>query len=134
MRKPVLVARDPLAVLQAAGRIAEGRLDTRLEVKGADELAELSRTFNDMAAQVEGLVGSQRAFVADASHQLRTPLTALRLRLDELEELLADGDVDSARPEVDAISAEVDRLGQLARNGATAEAYDFHFEPAFRPA
>jgi signal transduction histidine kinase len=113
-----LVARwaiSPVAELEdGAQRLAGGDLSARAEVdRGPPELRRLGVAFNDMAAQVEGLVGSQRAFVADASHQLRTPLTALRLRLDELEELLADGDVASARPEVDAISTEVDRLGQL---------------------
>jgi signal transduction histidine kinase len=108
-------AMSPVSELEVgAQRLASGDLSARAEVeRGPPELRRLGVAFNDMAAQVEGLVGAQRAFVADASHQLRTPLTALRLRLDELEELLADGDVESARPEVDAISAEVGRLGQL---------------------
>lgn len=61
-----------------------------------------------MAARVQGLVESQRSFLADASHQLRTPLTALRLRLDAL----ADADEPDAA-DIAALGAEVDRLSEL---------------------
>ena len=53
--------------------------------KGPAELTVLAESFNATAARLEQLVGAQRAFVADASHQLRTPLAAMRLRLENLE-------------------------------------------------
>jgi signal transduction histidine kinase len=107
----------PVASLEAgASRLAAGDLAQRVEVgRGPPELRHLATTFNDMAAQLETLVGSQRAFVADASHQLRTPLTALRLRVEALEESgLGDPpDVAGARRDLAAIHAELERLGRL---------------------
>ncbi len=52
---------------------------------GPPEVVALATTFNEMADRLDELVTSQRRFVADASHQLRTPLTALRLRLENLD-------------------------------------------------
>lgn len=101
---------------QGARRLAAGDLSARAEVDhGPPELQHLATTFNDMAARLEVLVGSQRAFVADASHQLRTPLTALRLRIESLEDtaLPDDADPELARRDLDAIDAELERLGRM---------------------
>lgn len=112
-----------------ARRLAAGDLSARAEVDhGPPELQHLASTFDDMAARLEVLVGSQRAFVADASHQLRTPLTALRLRIESLEDtaLSTDAEPELARRDLDAIDAELERLGRmvegllaLARSEAT---------------
>ena len=100
------------ALEEGAELLAAGDMSGRANVdRGPPELRQLASTFNVMATRLEGLVDSQRAFVADASHQLRTPLTALRLRLETLEDEVADDPV--TRAEVDAIAAEVDRMGQL---------------------
>lgn len=115
-----LVARwatGPVEQLEVgARRLASGDLSARTGVEhGPPELRELAVTFNDMAARLEVLVRSQRAFVADASHQLRTPLTALRLRIDSLEDtaLADDAEPELARRDLEAIDAELGRLGQL---------------------
>jgi signal transduction histidine kinase len=69
-----------------AARLGRGDLDARADaVDGPREVVALATTFNDMATRLDDLVSSQRRFVADASHQLRTPLTALRLRLENLD-------------------------------------------------
>jgi signal transduction histidine kinase len=98
---------------EGAQRLAEGDLSSRTGVdRGPPELRRLAATFDEMAARLEELVASQRAFVADASHQLRTPLTALRLRLETLDHVL-ETEPDAAPGELAAIGAELDRLSRL---------------------
>ena len=101
----------PLADLdRGAARLGEGDLAARVEVPDdPPELAGLARSFNATAERLEALVRSQQAFVADASHQLRTPLAALRLRLENLE---AEGG-DSGPEDIERALAEVHRLSQL---------------------
>jgi signal transduction histidine kinase len=119
----LLLARSmtkPLGDLQqAAVRLGAGDLATRAEVpRGPAEVTVLAQSFNATAARLEQLVGSQRAFVADASHQLRTPLAALRLRLEYLEAEVPENvvdDLDSALDEVARLSRLVDGLLVLAR-------------------
>ena len=101
----------PLRRLElAAGRLAGGDLTARAVVEGSSEQRSLSVSFNEMADRVQRMIGAQRDFVADASHQLRTPLTALRLRLEEAR---AVGVRDDVGAELDAGAAEVDRLAAI---------------------
>ena len=95
---------------QAARRVAEGDLTARARVEGSAEQQRLARTFNDMTTRLERLVASQREFVADASHQLRTPLSGLRLRLEEARASTRDPD---AHDEIDAGLRELDRLSAM---------------------
>jgi signal transduction histidine kinase len=95
---------------QAARRVADGDLSARARVEGSAEQQRLARTFNDMTSRLERLVASQREFVADASHQLRTPLSGLRLRLEEAQASTADED---AHAEIDAGLRELDRLSAM---------------------
>jgi two-component system, OmpR family, sensor kinase len=95
---------------QAARRVAEGDLSARAKVEGSAEQQRLAGTFNDMTSRLERLVASQREFVADASHQLRTPLSGLRLRLEEAR---ASTDDPAAHEEIDAGLRELDRLSAM---------------------
>ncbi|WP_156758280.1 sensor histidine kinase [Actinokineospora pegani] len=90
--------------------VVSGRsVDQVGEAKGPPELRKLSRSFDRMAASVGDTLAAQRAFVADASHQLRNPLTALKLRLVNLEGHV-DRDADDHRV---AAIAESDRLNRI---------------------
>jgi signal transduction histidine kinase len=101
----------PLRALgQATTAAAHGDLDARAPAdRGPPEVRRLADAFNDMAARLGRLLNSQRAFVADASHQLRTPLTALRLRLENLEATMPPAATDDLR----AAAAETGRLARL---------------------
>ncbi|MGW2702723.1 sensor histidine kinase [Streptomyces sp. NPDC001340] len=101
----------PLSTLDAtARRLGEGALDERAEVGGGPpEVRRLASTFNTMAARTEALVHGHRAVIADVSHQLRTPLAALRLRLD----VLAAGAEGDTAEELAAAQEEIARLSRL---------------------
>ena len=101
----------PLARLDTAARkIADGNLAVRAKPgNGPPELRRMAATFNMMAGRLEALVHGHRAMLADASHQLRTPLTALRLRLD----LLAADSAPAAAAELAGAQEEIARLSRL---------------------
>jgi len=82
----------PVSSLDAAAHaITSGDLASRAPVgTGPPELRRLARSFNEMAATVSGALEQQRAFVAEASHQMRNPLTALLLRIGNLADAVAD--------------------------------------------
>ncbi|MFT4195328.1 ATP-binding protein [Ottowia sp.] len=74
------------ALAEGARAIAAGRLDTRVPVAGEDELAQLARTFNDMAGQLAGVEASRRQWLGDVAHELRTPLAAMRAEIEALQD------------------------------------------------
>lgn len=124
------VLRPVRGLRQAAGRIAEGKLDTRLEVKGADELADLSQTFNDMAARLEEsmaelrrLESNARRFAADVSHELRTPLAAMSAVTDVLDEDADSLDPDTASA-VRLISQETGKLARMVEDLMEVSRFD----------
>ncbi len=107
---------------EAAHRLGEGQLDTRLQVSGSDELANLSRTFNRTAERLEKRVAelsareaSSRRFVADMSHELRTPLTAITAVTEVLEDE-ADSLDPMIAPAVQLVVSETRRLNDLVEN------------------
>ncbi|WP_055529469.1 sensor histidine kinase [Streptomyces graminilatus] len=100
----------PVRVLDATThRIATGSLKSRVAVAGGPpELRRLARSFNEMADNVEDVLEQQRAFVADASHQLRNPLSALLLRIELLALELPEGN-----EEIASVQTEGKRLAEV---------------------
>jgi signal transduction histidine kinase len=110
----------PLRRLNAsAARFASGDLTTTdVPASGPPEVRALAETMSTMASRLDELLATQRMFVADASHQLRTPLTALRLRLENLQSTLptaSAAELDSAVDETERLASLVGDLLQLAR-------------------
>ncbi len=99
----------PIRTLEAAAqRFADGDLTPTTVDDGAPpEIEALGGAMNTMAGRLAQLLDEQRAFVSDASHQLRTPLTALRLRLENIESQLPES------PDVAAAAIEIERLSEL---------------------
>jgi two-component system sensor histidine kinase MprB len=114
----ILVARTALAPIVRFTRRTEAiasapeRLDQRVEISGRDELARLARTFNATLDTLEHSVDAQRNLVADASHELRTPIATLRANLQLLREESRLSQADRAALREDMIR-ELDELTGL---------------------
>jgi signal transduction histidine kinase len=113
------IARPIKALERAAAEFGSGQLDRRAtDMGGPPEVASLRNAFNTTAEGLERLVKRQQTFVADASHQLRTPLTGLRLRLEGMESEVTEAgqeDLENALDQTDRLSRLVDGLLTLAR-------------------
>jgi signal transduction histidine kinase len=107
----------PLSELETAAQaLGDGELSARSPVeRGPAEIRRLAANFNLMAARLEALVRGHQATMADVSHQLRTPLAALRLRL----ELLAEDSDEPAATELAGAQEEIARLSRMV-NGLLA--------------
>jgi two-component system, OmpR family, sensor kinase len=119
------IARPINALAGVARRMAGGDLSARAEPTGSKEQEEVARAFNEMADRLGAVLESQRAFVADASHQLRTPLTGLRLRLEAAEAKAggrAGEDLAAAEVETVRLAGLVEDLLALASSEEPGEA------------
>jgi len=108
---------------QTAHRVEEGDLEARAAVSGPKESREVALAFNDMTERLERVLAAQREFVANASHQLRTPLTGLRLRLEAARAGATpdiDADLAAAETELERLSRLLTGMLTLAREGGEA--------------
>jgi len=122
------LARPLSRLADTAGRLGEGDLSARAgELGGATEIEEVAESFDEMADRLEAAIRAQRAFVANASHQLRTPLTGMKLRLETAMEEAPPGDfrrqLEAADKEVDRLSEIVDDLLATSRERETTETH-----------
>ncbi|BCI61372.1 sensor histidine kinase [Solibaculum mannosilyticum] len=97
----------------AAKRFGEGDFSYRVPVRGKDEISELSKAFNQMAASLASVEGMRRSFVANVSHELRTPMTTIAGFIDGI----LDGTIepDRRRQYLQTVSDEVKRLSRLVK-------------------
>ena len=102
----------PLRSLRdTAQAIGESDLSQRIEVAGSDEIADLARTFNSMLDRLEESFATQRRFVDDAGHELRTPITIIRGQI----ELMSDDPVER-RDTVALVTDELDRMSRIVED------------------
>lgn len=115
----------------ASSALARGDLAARAPETGPAELAELAASFNEMAANVEGLFDARRQLVAWASHDLRTPLASMQAMLEALEDGLAEPEhyLPALREQVQTLGVLVDDLFELARIDAGAITLELHELP-----
>jgi len=107
---------DPLAEIGAtATLIAAGELDARLDVGSEVELAALAESFNQMVASLQERIERDARFASNVSHELRSPLTALRSALQNMETRRASMDERTARS-LDLLAREVDRFERLVQD------------------
>jgi signal transduction histidine kinase len=102
------IAGPVTALTRAAHAISETDLTRRIPVRGRDEVAQLAATFNQMLERLERAFASQRQFIDDAGHELRTPITIIRGHLELLED-----DPAERRETLDLVLDELDRMGRI---------------------
>lgn len=107
------IAQPLVRLRRNAELLAGGDFQSQADVEiGPKEVRELARSFNVMSRRLDSLLDGQRQFNSVVSHQLRTPLTAMRLRLEYIQQQLDTTDVDMANA-VEAFYDELDRLQEI---------------------
>ena len=103
------IVRPVTALSDASRALARGELARRVPVTGSDEIADLARSFNAMAAELERQETVRRNLMTDVAHELRSPLTSLRCRIESVIDGMVPGTVTVARE----LHEEVLHLGRL---------------------
>ena len=98
-------------VIDAARGISETDLRRRIEVSGNDEIARLGRTFNEMLDRLEQAFNTQRRFVDDAGHELRTPITIIQGQLETVGD-----DPDDRRRTMEIVMDELQRMSRFVND------------------
>jgi signal transduction histidine kinase len=107
------LSRSVLDLSDVAGRLGAGDLTARVEPSGPREVASVGRVLNGLGARVDGLLAAERELVADLSHRLRTPITALRLDVEMLDD---SAERDRMTEHVDDLVGAVDAIVWAARH------------------
>jgi two-component system sensor histidine kinase CpxA len=114
---------------ESAARIAEGDLSHRATVKGKDEIGELGRTFNRMAAKLERMIQGGKELTANVSHELRTPLARIRVAEELLREKLEKLEDKDWERYVDDIREDIEELDFLIGQILDLSKMDLHDAP-----
>ncbi|WP_416673907.1 sensor histidine kinase [Egbenema bharatensis] len=107
---------SPLKLLTETARSIHDvtqNLDQRIPIRGADEITELTMTFNQMLDRLQTSFATQREFINDASHEFQTPITVIRGHLDLLLVHLLDQTAPEMRDAVNLMHDELDRMSRL---------------------
>ena len=118
-----LITRRIRQLKESASLLAEGDLSERVAVSGGDEIADLARTFNDMADKVEGMIKGGKELTANISHELRAPLTRIRIAEELLRGKAGEGEgakdfvehLDGIREDIDELDSLIGRILDLSK-------------------
>lgn len=132
------IARPVQTLTRVSQEIANGHLERRVTPEGPDEIEQLGRTFNQMTERLQELIAREKDFAANAAHELRSPLTSLRLRLELLQNGAQPGAATGATTtylrdmerEVTHLQRVVEQLLILAGLDQDAHAPRTNFDPA----
>ena len=114
---------------ESASRIADGDLSHRATVKGKDEIGELGRTFNRMAAKLERMIEGGKELTANVSHELRTPLARIRVAEELLREKLEKLENKDWERHADDIREDIEELDFLIGQILDLSKMDLHDAP-----
>lgn len=121
------LSRPIQALAQTTKQMATGDLSVRTNIARKDELGQLADSFNEMAGQIEGTVSTLRHFVADAAHELNTPLTALRTNLELAARQTPQNEhLQEAQQQADRLERLNDDLLRLSRLESGLSDDEFH--------
>jgi two-component system sensor histidine kinase CpxA len=117
------------ALSESASQIAEGDLSHRATVKGKDEIGELGRTFNRMAAKLERMIEGGKELTANVSHELRTPLARIRVAEELLRGKLEKHENKDWERHADDIKEDIEELDFLIGQILDLSKMDLHDAP-----
>lgn len=102
-------------ILKVIQKITDGQLNQRIEIKGHDEFAELGEAFNTMTEQLEQVDNSRKDFVSNVSHELKTPLSSIKVLSDSIL-LQEDMPTEMYREFLQDINSEIDRMTDIVND------------------
>ncbi len=114
---------------ESAFRIAGGDLSHRAAVKGRDEIGELAQAFNHMTDKLERMITSSKELIANVSHELRSPLTRIRIAEELLREELERGNFSGYGGRLDEIREDIGELDRLTGRILELSRLDIHEAP-----
>ncbi len=106
-------------------KIGIGYLDTRVDIEGEDEIAQVAKSFNDAAERIESLVNAQQLLLANASHELRTPLSRIRLGIEMLEKKSTPTRLQALQVDIAELDILIEELTIMTRIDAGVGERDF---------
>jgi signal transduction histidine kinase len=114
------ILRDVNAIRDGLGAVRRGERDVTIETSARDELSELAQAANEMIVRLRDEESARRDLVAAVSHDLRTPITSLRLLAEAVGDDIVDGEtrrmyIERMRTHIDALAALIDDLFELSR-------------------
>ena len=118
------LARPLERLARSAGRVGDGDFTAPSEASGIDEIDDIARSLRLSASRVDRMLDSERSFTADATHQLRTGLTGIAIRLELLErhtDPAVVADASAVLEQTHELNATLDELLAVARRGSTGE-------------